>query len=61
MLKIIRRLFPLDAEGRINRLQAENELLKTRSDEAEAALCELADLAAAQDDALVELAELITE
>ena len=61
MLKIIKRLFPLEAEGQINRLKAENEMLKQRNEDAEAALVELAELYAEQDDAIVELAELIEE
>ena len=59
MLKIIKRLFPLEAEGTINRLKAENEQLKQDNEDAQAALVELAEMAAAQDDALVELAEMI--
>lgn len=61
MLKIIRRLFPLAEEGKINRLMAENEQLKAANADTEAALVELAEMAAAQDDALVELAEMIIE
>ena len=61
MLKIIKRLFPLEDEGRLNRLTAENEQLKAANADMEAALVELAEMAAAQDDALVELAELVTE
>ena len=61
MLKIIRRLFPLEEEGKINRLMAENEQLKAANADTEAALVELAEMAAAQDDALVELAEIIGE
>ena len=48
-------------EGKINRLLAENEQLKVANADTEAALVELAELAAAQDDALVEIAGLITE
>lgn len=61
MLKIIKRLFPLENEGKINRLIAENEQLKAANADTEAALVELAEMAAAQDDALVELAEIIGE
>lgn len=61
MLKIIKRLFPLENEGKINRLIAENEQLKAANADTEAALVELAEMAAAQDDALVELAEMVTE
>lgn len=59
MLKIVKRHFPLEAEGQINRLKAENEQLKRKNEDAENALVELAELYAEQDDALVELAELI--
>ena len=41
------------------RLRAELNEEKARANDAEAALVELADLAAAQDDAIVELAEMI--
>lgn len=61
MLKIIKRLFPLEDEGKLNRLTAENEQLKAANADMEAALVELAEMAAAQDDALVELAEMVTE
>lgn len=59
MIRILRRIFPLDKEGELNRLKAENEQLKQANADTEAALVELAELAAAQDDALVEIAELI--
>ena len=59
MLKIIKRLFPLAEEGAINRLKAENEQLRQENEDTQAALVELAEMAAAQDDALVELAEMI--
>lgn len=61
MLKIIRRLFPLEKEGELNRLEAENDQLKAANADTEAALVELAEMAAAQDDALVELAEMVIE
>ena len=61
MLKIIRRLFPLEKEGALNRLKAENDQLKAANADTEAALVELAEMAAAQDDALVELAEMVVE
>lgn len=54
MLKIIRPSVPMDAQGEINRL-------KVSENDTEAALVELAELAAAQDDALVEIAEMIAE
>ena len=59
MLKIIKRLFPLDKEGEINRLNFELEREKQRSADLEDALVELGELFAEQDDALVELAEII--
>lgn len=59
MLKIIKRLFPLDKEGEINRLNSELEREKQRSADLEDALVELGELFAEQDDALVELAEII--
>lgn len=43
----------------IVKLREELTMEKTRRDEAEAALVEIADIVAAQDDALVEIAELI--
>lgn len=68
MLKIIRRLFPLEKEGEINRLKTELEAEKERRTELEDAVLELGDLYSAQDealtdvgDALIELAEMITE
>lgn len=61
MLKIVKRLFPLAAEGQINRLKAENEELRQKNADAEDALVELAELFAEQDDAIVELAEMIVE
>ena len=59
MLKIIKRLFPLEEEGTINKLRAENEQLKKQNRENEEALVELAQMASAQDEALVEIAALI--
>ncbi len=59
MLKIIKRLFPLDKEGEINRLNSELEREKQRSADLEDALVELGELFAEQDDAIVELAEII--
>lgn len=53
-----------DEEARIEELIKLREELtaeKVRRDEAESALVEIADIVAAQDDALVEIAELITE
>lgn len=61
MIRVLRRLFPLDKEGELNRLKSENAQLKQANADTEAALVELAELAAAQDDALVELAEMIGE
>ena len=68
MLKIIKRLFPLEKEGEINRLKTELETEKERRTELEDAVLELGDLYSAQDealtdvgDALIELAEMITE
>ena len=59
MLKIIKRLFPLAEEGRVNRLTSELAQERQRNDDLEAALVEVADMVAAQDDALVEIAELV--
>lgn len=68
MLKIIKRLFPLEKEGEINRLTTELATEKERRAELEDAVLELGDLYSAQDealtdvgDALIELAEMITE
>lgn len=68
MLKIIKRLFPLEKEGEINRLTTELAAEKERRAELEDAVLELGDLYSAQDealtdvgDALIELAEMITE
>ena len=68
MLKIFKRLFPLEKEGEINRLTTELETEKERRAELEDAVLELGDLYSAQDealtdvgDALIELAEMITE
>ena len=54
MLKIIRPNVSMDVQGEINRLKVGNA-------DIEAALVELAELAAAQDDAIVELAGLVEE
>ena len=59
MLKIVKRKMPLEAEGTINRLSSELETEKTRRTELEDAVLELGGLFAEQDDAIVELAELI--
>lgn len=59
MLKIKRRTFPLEKEGEINRLTSELEAEKARNNDLEAGIVELAELYAEQDDAIVELAELI--
>ena len=68
MLKIFKRLFPLEKEGEINRLTTELAAEKERRVELEDAVLELGDLYSAQDealtdvgDALIELAEMITE
>ncbi len=68
MLKIFKRLFPLEKEGEINRLTTELAAEKERRAELEDAVLELGDLYSAQDealtdvgDALIELAEMITE
>lgn len=68
MLKIFKRLFPLEKEGEINRLTTELATEKERRAELEDAVLELGDLYSAQDealtdvgDALIELAEMITE
>lgn len=59
MLKIIKRTWPLEKEGQINRLNADLAEEKRRNNELEDAVVELGGLIAEQDDALVELAELI--
>ena len=59
MLKIIKRRFPLSEEGRINLLESQLEQERQRNDDLESALVEIADITATQDDAIVELAELI--
>lgn len=61
MLIIRHPEIPIEAQGKINRMAAELATERQRNDDAEAALVELADLFAAQDDAIVELAELIEE
>ena len=59
MLKIIRRNYPLSAEGQLNNAKNELATEKQRNDDLEAAIVELAELFAEQDDAIIELAELI--
>lgn len=59
MLKTIKRTWPLEKEGQINRLNADLAEEKRRNNELEDAVVELGGLIAEQDDALVELAELI--
>ena len=59
MLKIVKRKWPLEKEGEINRLSSELAEEKQRNAELEDAVIELGGLVADQDDALVELAELI--
>lgn len=59
MLKILKRLWPLEKEGEINRLSSELNAEKQHSAELEDALVELGELFAEQDDAIVELAEII--
>lgn len=61
MLKIIRRLFPLEKEGEINRLNKELEEERQKNDDLEDAVVELGELFGEQDDALVELAGMIEE
>ena len=61
MLIIRHPEIPIETQGKINRMASELETERQRNDDAEAALVELADLFAAQDDAIVELAELIEE
>lgn len=61
MLRIIKRLFPLEKEGEINRLSTELAAETKRNAEIEDALVELGELYAEQDDALVELAGMIEE
>lgn len=53
--------FPSKEERRMEELQKQLEAERQRNDDLEAAAVELADMVAAQDDALVELAELIGE
>jgi len=59
MLKIVKRTFPLEKEGEINRLSAELAQEHSLRVDLEDAVVELGELFAAQDDAIVELAELI--
>ena len=58
-MRVVKPRVPLEIQGMINRMEAENEKLKIANADNEAALVELAELAAAQDDAIVELAEMI--
>lgn len=53
--------FPSKEERRMEELQKQLEAERQRNDDLEAAAVELADMVAAQDDALVELAGLIEE
>lgn len=59
MLKIKKRTFPLDVEGRINRIGADLDKEEAKSADQEDALVEIAELLADQDDAIIELANLI--
>lgn len=58
-MRVVKPKVPIETQGRINRMEAENEQLKIANADNEAALVELAELAAAQDDAIVELAGMI--
>ena len=58
-MRVVKPKVPIETQGRINRMETENEQLKIANADNEAALVELAELAAAQDDAIVELAEMI--
>ena len=58
-MRVVKPKVPIETQGRFNRMEAENEQLKIANADNEAALVELAELAAAQDDAIVELAEMI--
>lgn len=49
----------MDVQYEMNRMSRELAQEQQRNDDLEAALVEIADLAAAHDDALVELAEMI--
>lgn len=59
MLKFVKRKYPLKELGRINRLTADLTNERQRNDDLESAVVELGTLFAEQDDALVELGELI--
>lgn len=61
MCEFRRREVPLAVEGTINRLNAELDMERQRSADLEGAVVELGELAAAHDDAIVELAALIEE
>ena len=58
-MRVVKPKVPIETQGRINWMEAENEQLKIANADNEAALVELAELAAAQDDAIVELAGMI--
>ena len=58
-MRVVKPKVPIETQGRINRMEAENEQLKIANADNEAALVELAELAATQDDAIVELAGMI--
>ena len=58
-MRVVKPKVPIETQGLINRIEAENEQLKIANVDNEAALVELAELAAAQDDAIVELAGMI--
>ena len=59
MLKILKRKYPLKAEGEVNLLKTQLAEQIQRNEELEVAAVELAELAAAHDEALVELAGMI--
>ena len=59
MLKIVKRKWPLEKEGELNRLSTELSTEKQHNAELEDAIVELGELFAEQDDASVDLAELI--
>lgn len=57
-MKVVKPKIPIQVQGMLNRLASDSEL---RDTDIESALVELADMMAAQDDALVEIAEIIAE
>ena len=61
MLIIRKPEIPIEVQGTINRLASDLNSERQRNDDNEAALVELAELYAMQDDAIVELAGLIEE